>query len=89
MNNVILMYYKKYSRSFIRNLDLLISAMLRIGSSNTSKLASAMNQDTKESFKANDMRIYRFLQEEEFQVDDRSWRCHANLMLWKKETLFV
>lgn len=80
MNNVISRYYKKYSSPFIRNLGLLISAMLRTGSSNTSKLASAMHIDTKESFKANDMRIYRFLKEEEFQVDDRSWRCHVNMV---------
>lgn len=82
MDNVISTYYKKYSRTFIHNLNLLISAMLRTGDSNTSKLATAMHKDTKESFKANDMRIYRFLKEE-FQVDDRVMALSCKYGFWR------
>lgn len=54
--------------------------MLRSGSCNTSEMARHMTHDTKEDFKANDMRIYRFLQSREFQVDDKLWRNYINLV---------
>jgi len=54
--------------------------MLRSGSCNTSEMARNMAHDTKEGFKANDMRIYRYLQNPEFQVDDKLWRNHINMV---------
>ncbi len=73
-------YFRKYSRSFLINLDFIIKSMLRSGSCNTSEVARGMNHDTHESFKANDMRIYRFLQNNEFQIDDKLWRCYYQIL---------
>ncbi len=80
MDILIRSYFRKYSRSFLINLDFIIKSMLRSGSCNTSEVARGMNHDTHESFKANDMRIYRFLQNNEFQIDDKLWRCYYQIL---------
>ncbi len=80
MNNLIEHYFSKYSGSFLTNLEFIIKSMLRSGSCNTSELARAMNHETKEGFKANDMRIYRFLQNKSFQIDDKLWRCYCQIL---------
>ncbi len=54
--------------------------MLRCISCSTGAIARSMAHETNENFKANDMRIYRFLQESEFQVDDKLWRCHIRIV---------
>lgn len=73
-------YFSQYSQSFLKNLHFMTQGMLRSGSCNTSDLARGMNQETKESFKANDMRIYRFLQNKEFQIDDQLWRGYFQIV---------
>lgn len=80
MDEIISTYFNKYDSTLSYNLTLLCSSMLRTGSSNTSILATAMCHDTKESFKANSMRLYRLLKCQEFQIDDKLWRCHINLV---------
>lgn len=80
MDKLIEHYFSRYSSSFLTNLELMIKSMLRSGSCNTSELARAMNHETKEGFKANDMRIYRFLQNKSFQIDDQIWRCYFQIL---------
>lgn len=80
MDEIISTYFHKCDSTLSYNLSLLCSSMLRTGSSNTSMLAAAMGHDTKESFKANSMRLYRLLKCQEFQIDDKLWRCHINLV---------
>lgn len=80
MNLLIRSYFSKYSHSFLTNMDFMIKSMLRSGSCNTSEVARGMHHETHESFKANDMRIYRFLQNKEFQIDDKLWRCYSQIL---------
>jgi len=85
MDKLIEHYFSKYSDSFLTNLGFMIKSMLRSGSCNTSELARVMNHETKESFKANDMRIYRFLQNKFFQIDDKLWRGYFQILFGAME----
>ena len=42
------------------------------------------------TFKTNEMGLYRFLQDNKFQIDDSFWRCHINLIFeWLKENKII
>lgn len=80
MQTILSPYFSKIGNTFLISFSLVIHGMLKSGSSNTAVLAKEISHLTKESFKANDMRIYRFFKSREFQVDDRLWRCHIKLL---------
>lgn len=73
-------YFGHCGSTFTSTLGLVIAAMLRGGTCNTAVIAQNMNHDTAQSFKANDVRLYRFLKDTDFQVDDRLFRCVHSLV---------
>lgn len=54
--------------------------MVRSETVNTAQVARGMHEVNGYSFKTNDMRVYRLLQSKNFQVNDRLWRSHLQLV---------
>ena len=80
MKEFINKYFQKMGKTFCSNMEVILPAMLKCGSSNTSLIAREMEHFTNQNFKANDVKLYRFLQNKNFQIDEKFWRCHVNLI---------
>ena len=80
MNEIIDEYFNKIGKKFTKNLNIILPAILKCGTSNTAIIASEMSNFTKKDFNTNDRKLSRFLQDKDFQIDDKFWRCHFNLI---------
>jgi hypothetical protein len=80
MNDFVNQYFAKMGKKFCKNIAVILPAILKCGSANTSEIAREMHHFTKKNFKSNDVKLYRFLQDPDFQVDDQLWRCNVNLI---------
>jgi len=54
----------------------IVEAMMRCSSSNTSDIIRELSLLNGNSFKSNDMWLYRFFSNKKFQIDDNFWRCY-------------
>lgn len=76
-------FYKHFAKSgnvFCNNLSLVIPAILRCGKANTSLIAKEMSKANGKSYKTNDVHLFRFLQSNNFQVDDALWRQNIKML---------
>lgn len=80
MESIIKHYFGVYGAVFYTNLQYMLQGILRSGSSNTADISRSITRDTKEGYKANEMRIYRFLQHKGFQIDDKIWRRYIKIV---------
>jgi hypothetical protein len=53
---------------------------MRSGTASVWGMARSLCHETQQSFKANEKRVSRFLQDEDFQVNDSLWRKYINLL---------
>lgn len=90
MKEIVDKYFDKIGSKFCKNMNLILPAILKSGSSNTSVIASEMAHFTKKDFRTNDRKLYRFLQDKNFQINDKFWRCHINLIFdfFKNKKIF-
>ena len=83
-------YFKKCDENFTCNLLEIVEAMMRCSSCNSSKIVMELQKLRGYDFKTSDMFLYRFLRDQNFQIDDSLWRCHINIifeMLRKKKVI--
>ncbi len=80
MNEIFEKYFAKLGHHFVRNISLIIPAMLRSGAANTALIAKEMCKINGKNFKANDTTLFRFLQSKNFQINEKFWRLHINLL---------
>ena len=73
-------YFAKEHKKVQENIALCTYAMVRCETVNTAQVARAMHEVNGQSFKTNDMRVYRLLQSKNFQVSDRLWRAYLHLI---------
>ena len=73
-------FYIKYDKTFKKNFSEIIAAMLACSSSNTAKISAEMSKLNDKNFKANDIKLYRFLKNTKFQIDESLWRCHIKMI---------
>ena len=73
-------YFVKEHKKIRENIALCVYGMLRCECVNTAEIARSMTEVNGQSFKTNDMRVYRLLQSDNFQVSDRLWRGHSALL---------
>ena len=73
-------YFGNKGKIFCRHLQNKVSAIMQCGEANTYSIARQLSKTNGKTFKANEMSIYRFLQDDNFQIDDSFWRCHINLI---------
>ena len=73
-------YFHKEHKRVRENMADCVCAMMRCEKINTAEIARAMHKDNGQSFKTNDMRIYRHLSSSNFQVSDKTWRGYINLL---------
>lgn len=81
MHELISSHFHNYSPSFQGKLADMIEGMLHSGSSSTAAIARSLSALHGDDFKTHDMRIYRFLQDKEFQIDDKLWRGYVGITL--------
>jgi hypothetical protein len=62
------------------NISLVAYSIMRCQNVNTAEIARHMTEVNGLGFKANDMKVYRLLQSNNFQVDDKMWRGHIRLL---------
>lgn len=72
--------FAKQGKIFCKHLQNNITAIMQCGEANTYSIARQLSKTNGKSFKTNEMAIYRFLQDKDFQIDDSFWRCHVNLI---------
>ena len=90
-------FFEKENKKIRENIAWSVAGILRSQKVNTAEIARGMGSVNHQSFKSNDMRVYRLLQSNKFQVDDRLWRGHFQLLfsflrengLQKKDTLTI
>lgn len=73
-------YFSKLEETLCRNILWTVTAMLKSGSANTSKIALALSQLKGISFKAGDMAVYRLLSNPVFKVGRKLLRCYVKLI---------
>lgn len=73
-------YFNKENKKIKTNISLCAYAILRSEKINTAEMARYMQEVNNQSFKTNDMRVYRLLQSKNFQVSDRLWRGYIKLI---------
>ncbi len=73
-------FFFNQNKKIRENIALTTYAILRCEKVNTASVARAMGEVNECDFKANDMRLYRLLGSKNFQIDDKMWRGHINLL---------
>jgi hypothetical protein len=73
-------YFENKGKIFCKHLQNNVGAIMQCGQANTYSIARQLSKTNGKTFKANEMAIYRFLQDNDFQIDDSFWRCHVNLI---------
>ena len=80
MKEIFNKFFAKNGIHFCNNLSVIIPSILRCGKANTALIAKEMYKENGMDFKTNDMCLYRFLQSNNFQINDGFWRQHINLL---------
>lgn len=73
-------YFANKGKIFCNHLQSNVSAIMQCGKANTYSIARQLSKSNGKTFKTNEMSVYRFLQDDDFQIDDSFWRCHINLI---------
>lgn len=73
-------YFCKVGKDFSKCLINNVEAIMQCGKASTHRMARQLSKKNGKQFKTNEMSIYRFLQDKEFQVDDTTWRCHIKMI---------
>jgi len=74
-------FFKKEHKVTRQNIALSTYAMMRTEKVNTAETARYMGEVNGLDFKSNDMRIYRLLKSNRFQVNDKLWRGYIRYFL--------
>jgi hypothetical protein len=80
MVNIISEYFGGFGKVFSKNLSSVTRGLMRSESAGVAAIARCLTQENGQSFKANEKRVNRFLQNEDFQVDDALWRKYINIL---------
>ena len=80
MIDIIQEYFSKKGKKFCHHLTENVKALMKSGAANTYSMARELSKMNGKSFKTNEMAVYRFLQDDKFQIDDKFWRCHINII---------
>jgi len=62
------------------NISIIAYSILRCQNVNTAEISRRMSEVNGLAFKANDMKVYRFLRSNNFHIDDKMWRGHTRLL---------
>ena len=73
-------YFSRYSDDFCRRITKIVNGILGSGSASTGEISQHLALKNGSNFKAEDMFVYRFLSDKNFQIDDSFWRCHINMI---------
>lgn len=73
-------YFSKYSSGFCAKLTKIAAGILGSGSASTGLISQYLAVKNGTNFKTEDMFVYRFLSDKNFQIDDSFWRCHINMI---------
>ena len=80
MQQILQHYYSKMGKDFVNAFSEIIPAIMSCGKSSGGLIANQMSKINNKSFKTNDMRLHRFLKSSNFQIDEKFWRMHINLL---------
>jgi hypothetical protein len=80
MQQILQRYYSKMGKDFVNAFSEIIPAIMSCGNSSGGLIANQMSKINNKSFKTNDMRLHRFLKSSNFQIDEKFWRMHINLL---------
>lgn len=80
MQNILFLYFSGFGKVFLKNLCYVTLGMMRSGSASVWSIARALSHETNQTFKANEKRVNRYLQNEDFQINDELWRRYIKLL---------
>lgn len=80
MEKIFFKYFIKNGNVFCKNLSIIIPAILRCGKANTSLIAKEMSVVNGKSFKTNDIHLFRFLQSDNFKINNSLWRQNIKMI---------
>ena len=80
MQQILQRYYSKMGKDFVNAFSEIIPAIMSCGKSSGGLIANQMSKINNKSFKTNDMRLHRFLKSNNFQINEKFWRMHINLL---------
>ena len=67
-------------KSISNSLFLTVLAIMKGSSSNTAEIARQMSTINGLDFNSNDVKLRRLLRNENFEIDEKAWRCHVKLL---------
>lgn len=73
-------FFGKLGHGFSKSLCSVLEGVLHSCSSSTGEIARAMSRLNNKPFNTNDKAISYLLSNRKFQIDDRFWRCHLNMV---------
>jgi hypothetical protein len=80
MHDIISEYFSGFGKVFLKNLSSIIPALMNSECAGVAAIARNLSQKNGQTFRANEKRVNRFLQDENFQIDDALWRRYVNLL---------
>ena len=80
MEEIIKQYFKGFKEFTVHNLSYLVEGIMRSGRASVWYAAQAMSPINGQSFKTNEKRGNRLLQDENFQIDDTTFRRYIKLL---------
>lgn len=68
--------FSRINKTISKGVLQIVEAMINCSKSNTSDIVRELSLQNGNSFKTNDVWLYRFLDHHNFQLDDNFWRCY-------------
>jgi hypothetical protein len=73
-------FFGKCGKVFSKQIDTMTKGILQCGRASTGLIAQSISVIKKIDFHTADAYVYRFFKANTFQIDDRFWRCHVNML---------
>lgn len=80
MEEIIKRYFSGIKETTVNNLSYVVEGIMRSGTGSIWKAAQAMSVTNGQSFKTNEKRGNRLLQDDNFQIDDTTFRKYINIL---------
>lgn len=80
VQNILMDRFSKKRKSVQKNLGLITLALIKSQNCSLPEIAMQMSSLNNKTLGSNELRVSRFLQSKEFQIDDQLWRSHIKLI---------
>lgn len=80
LQNILEPFFGKLGAGFCKSFASVLAGILHVCSASTGEIARGMSRLNNKPFNTNDKAISYLLSNSKFQIDDKFWRCHLNMV---------